>query len=222
MHGGVLKEDLKEENVDALLRGVANLEKHVENVKKYNLPVVVAINKFYTDTDKEVEVLLNWAKEKNIEISLSEVFAKGSEGGIDLANKVVKTIDENDGSKSFKVLYDEKLPIKEKITIICKEIYGAANVEFLQTAKNQIAVMKRNGWDKLPICMAKTQYSLSDNPKLLGRPEGFTMTIREVKPSIGAGFIVALTGDIMTMPGLPKEPAANNMDVVDGKIVGLF
>ena len=222
MHGGVLKEDLKEENVDALLRGVANLEKHVENVKKYNLPVVVAINKFYTDTDKEVEVLLNWAKEKNIEISLSEVFAKGSEGGIDLAKKVVKTIDENDGSKSFKVLYDEKLPIKEKITIICKEIYGAANVEFLQTAKNQIAVMKRNGWDKLPICMAKTQYSLSDNPKLLGRPEGFTMTIREVKPSIGAGFIVALTGDIMTMPGLPKEPAANNMDVVDGKIVGLF
>ncbi len=222
MHGGVLKENLKEENVDALLRGVANLEKHVENVKKYNLPVVVAINKFYTDTDKEVEVLLNWAKNKNIEISLSEVFAKGSEGGIDLANKVVKTIDENDGSKSFKVLYDENLPIKEKITIICKEIYGAANVEFLQTAKNQIAVMKRNGWDKLPICMAKTQYSLSDNPKLLGRPEGFTMTIREVKPSIGAGFIVALTGDIMTMPGLPKEPAANNMDVVDGKIVGLF
>ena len=222
MHGGVLKEDLKEENVDALLKGVSNLEKHVENVKKYNLPVVVAINKFYTDTDKEVEVLLNWAKNKNIEISLSEVFAKGSEGGIDLANKVVKTIDENDGSKSFKVLYDEKLPIKEKITIICKEIYGASNVEFLQTAKNQIAVMKRNGWDKLPICMAKTQYSLSDNPKLLGRPEGFTMTIREVKPSIGAGFIVALTGDIMTMPGLPKEPAANNMDVVDGKIVGLF
>ena len=222
MHGGVLKENLKEENVDALLRGVANLEKHVENVKKYNLPVVVAINKFYTDTDKEVEVLLNWAKNKNIEISLSEVFAKGSEGGIDLANKVVKTIDQNDGSKSFKVLYDENLPIKEKITIICKEIYGAANVEFLQTAKNQIAVMKRNGWDKLPICMAKTQYSLSDNPKLLGRPEGFTMTIREVKPSIGAGFIVALTGDIMTMPGLPKEPAANNMDVVDGKIVGLF
>ena len=222
MHGGVLKENLKEENVDALLRGVANLEKHVENVKKYNLPVVVAINKFYTDTDKEVEVLLNWAKNKNIEISLSEVFAKGSEGGIDLANKVVKTIDENDGSKSFKVLYDENLPIKEKITIICKEIYGAANVEFLQTAKNQIAVMKRNGWDKLPICMAKTQYSLSDNPKLLGRPEGFTMTIREVKPSIGAGFIVALTGDIMTMPGLPKEPAANNMDVIDGKIVGLF
>ena len=222
MHGGVLKENLKEENVDALLRGVANLEKHVENVKKYNLPVVVAINKFYTDTDKEVEVLLDWAKNKNIEISLSEVFAKGSEGGIDLANKVVKTIDQNDGSKSFKVLYDENLPIKEKITIICKEIYGAANVEFLQTAKNQIAVMKRNGWDKLPICMAKTQYSLSDNPKLLGRPEGFTMTIREVKPSIGAGFIVALTGDIMTMPGLPKEPAANNMDVVDGKIVGLF
>ncbi len=222
MHGGVLKEDLKEENVAALLKGVANLEKHVENVKKYNLPVVVAINKFYTDTDKEIEVLLNWAKNKNIEISLSEVFAKGSEGGIDLANKVVKTIDENDGSKSFKVLYDEKLPIKEKITIICKEIYGASNVEFLQTAKNQIAVMKRNGWDKLPICMAKTQYSLSDNPKLLGRPEGFTMTIREVKPSIGAGFIVALTGDIMTMPGLPKEPAANNMDVVDGKIVGLF
>ncbi len=219
MHGGVLKEDLKEENVDALLKGICNLEKHIENIKKYNLPYVISINKFYTDTDKEIEALLKWAKDNNHEISLSEVFTKGSEGGVDLANKVIAKISDNN---EFKCLYDVNDTIKNKITTICKEIYGAASVEFLQTAKNQMAAFKRNGWDKLPICMAKTQYSFSDNQKLLGRPEGFTITIRELKPSIGAGFIVALTGDIMTMPGLPKEPAANKMDVIDGKTVGLF
>ncbi len=222
MHGGVLKEDLKNENVDALMQGVVNLEKHVENIKKFNLPFVVAVNRFYTDTEAEINALMAWAKEKGIPISLSEVFTKGGEGGIDLANKVLAEIDNNDGAKSFKPLYDLEGTLKEKITTICKEIYGAANVEFLQTAKNQMAGLKKNGWDKLAICMAKTQYSFSDNPKLLGRPEGFTMTIREVKPSIGAGFIVVLTGDIMTMPGLPKEPAANKMDVIDGKTVGLF
>ena len=222
MHGGVLKEDLKYENVDALMKGIVNLEKHVENVKKYNLPLVVAINRFYTDTENEINALYAWAKKNNITISLSEVFTKGGEGGIDLANKVLDVIDKNDGIKTFKPLYDLEDSIKDKITTICKEIYGAANVEFLQTAKNQIARLKKNGWDKLAICMAKTQYSFSDNPKLLGRPEGFTMTIREVKPSIGAGFIVVLTGDVMTMPGLPKEPAANKMDVIDGKTVGLF
>ncbi len=222
MHGGVLKEDLNTENVDALLKGICNLEKHVENIKKYGLPVVVAINKFYSDTENEVKALMDWAKKNNIVVSLSEVFTKGGEGGIDLANKVIDEINKNDGAKTFKPIYDLDLSIKDKITTICKEIYGAANVEFSSQAKTQMATFKKNGWDKLPVCMAKTQYSFSDNPKLLGRPDGFTMTIRELKPSIGAGFIVALTGDIMTMPGLPKEPAANKMDIVDGKTVGLF
>ena len=222
MHGGVLKEDLTNENVDALKAGIVNLEKHIENIKKYNLPYVVAINKFYSDTEAEVNALLAWAKDNNHPISLSEVFTKGGEGAIDLANKVVDGIDKCDGAKTFKYLYDTNDTIKNKITTICKEIYGAANVEFLPAAKTQMATFKKNGWDNLPICMAKTQYSLSDNPKLLGRPEGFTITIRELLPSIGAGFIVAITGDIMRMPGLPKEPAANKMDIADGKIVGLF
>ena len=222
MHGGVDKKDLNIENIEALLKGITNLEKHIENIGKYNLPYVVAINKFGSDTTGEVETLLNWAKENNHPVSLSEVFAKGSEGGIDLALKVVKEIELRDGAENFKPIYDVNLPIKEKISAICKEIYGADGVEFTTTAKNQMAAIKRNGWDNLPICIAKTQYSLSDNPKLLARPNGFTITIRELKPSIGAGFIVALSGDIMTMPGLPKEPAANKMDVVNNKAVGLF
>ena len=222
MHGGVDKKDLNIENIEALLKGITNLEKHIENIGKYNLPYVVAINKFGSDTTGEVETLLNWAKENNHPVSLSEVFAKGSDGGIDLALKVVKEIELRDGAENFKPIYDVNLPIKEKISAICKEIYGADAVEFTTTAKNQMAAIKRNGWDNLPICIAKTQYSLSDNPKLLARPNGFTITIRELKPSIGAGFIVALSGDIMTMPGLPKEPAANKMDVVNNKAVGLF
>ena len=222
MHGGVLKEDLNQENVEALMKGICNLEKHMENVKKYGLPVVIAINRFYSDTENEINTLMDWAKKLNVEVSLSEVFTKGGEGGIDLANKVIKQIELNDGAKTFKPIYDLNLSIKDKITIICKEIYGAKNVEFSSTAKTQMATFKKNGWDNLPVCMAKTQYSFSDNAKLLGRPEGFTMTIRELKPSIGAGFIVCLTGDIMTMPGLPKEPAANKMDIIDGKTVGLF
>lgn len=222
MHGGVLKENLKEENVDALLSGICNLEKHVENIKKFNLPYVIAINKFYTDTDNEINALMQWAKNNNHEISLSEVFTNGGAGGEDLAKKVIKKINESDGANTFTPLYDVNASIKDKITTICKEIYGAGNVEFSSQAKTQMKAMKKNGWDNLPICMAKTQYSFSDNPKLLGRPEGFTITIRELKPSIGAGFIVALTGDIMTMPGLPAEPAANKMDIVDGKTVGLF
>ncbi len=222
MHGGVLKEDLKAENIEALKSGIANLEKHIENIKKFKLPYVIAVNRFYTDTDAEIEALMAWAEENHHEISLSEVFTKGSEGGIDLARKVLKKIEQEDGSKEFTYLYDIQEPIKAKITKICKEIYGASAVEFSTQAKNQMAAFKRNGWDKLPICMAKTQYSFSDNPKLLGRPKDFTVTIRELKPSIGAGFIVALTGDIMTMPGLPKVPAANQMDVVDGITTGLF
>ena len=222
MHGGVLKEDLKNENVDALMAGIVNLEKHIENIKKYNLPYVVAINKFYTDTKNEVEALENWAKKNGHTVSLSEVFTDGGNGGLDLAKNVINQIEKNDGSKTFKCIYDENDSIKDKITTIAKEIYGAGAVEFSSLAKTQMKQFKKNGWDNLPICMAKTQYSLSDNPKLLGRPEGFTLTIRELKPSIGAGFIVALTGDIMTMPGLPKEPAAEKMDIIDGKIVGLF
>ena len=222
MHGGVDKKDLAIENIDALLKGITNLEKHIENIGKYNLPYVVAINRFGTDTENEVKALENWAKENNHPVALSEVFAKGSNGGIELAEKVVKEIEINDGAEKFKPIYDAALPIKDKVAAICKEIYGAEGVEFTTLAKNQMAALKRNGWDNLPICIAKTQYSLSDNPKLLARPSGFTITIRELKPSIGAGFIVALSGDIMTMPGLPKEPAANKMDVIDGKTVGLF
>ena len=222
MHGGVDKKDLAIENVDALLKGITNLEKHIENIGKYNLPYVVAMNKFGTDTLNEVKALEDWAKELNHPVALSEVFAKGGEGGVELAEKVVKEIELHDGAEKFAPIYDAALPIKDKIAAICTEIYGADGVEFTTTAKNQMAAIKKNGWDKLPICIAKTQYSLSDNPKLLARPENFTITIRELKPSIGAGFIVALSGDIMTMPGLPKEPAANKMDVVEGKAVGLF
>ena len=220
MHGGVLKEDLKNENVQALLAGIGNLEKHIENIKKYNLNYVVAINKFATDTQDEIEALEKWGKDNNHPISLSTVFSDGSVGGIDLANKVAEVVDADEGN--FKVLYDANLTIKQKITKLCTEIYGASSVEFLQAAKNQMATFKKLGWDKLPICMAKTQYSFSDNPKLLGRPSDFSITIRELKPSIGAGFIVALSGDIVRMPGLPKEPAANKMDIIDGKTVGLF
>ena len=222
MHGGVEKKDLNTENVEALLSGIKNLEKHIENIKKYNLPYVVAINRFYSDTEKEIEALANWSKENNHPVALSEVFAKGGEGGIELANKLIEEINLHDGKDTFKPIYDENDSIENKIATICKEIYGADGVEFTTTARNQIATIKENGWNNLPICMAKTQYSLSDNPKLLGRPSNFTVTIRELKPSVGAGFIVALSGDIMTMPGLPKVPAANNMDVIDGKTVGLF
>ncbi|MBD5390441.1 formate--tetrahydrofolate ligase [bacterium] len=220
MHGGVSKEDLSKENIEALKSGIKNLEKHIENIKKYHVGYVIAINRFSSDTDAEVEVLNQWAKEHGHAVALSNVFALGSAGGIDLAKKVLEIVHQD--TQSFECLYDVHLSIKDKIATICKEIYGASTVEFSQTAKNQMATLKRNGWDKLPVCIAKTQYSLSDNPKLLGRPENFTMTIREVKPSIGAGFIVALSGEIMTMPGLPKEPAAEKMDVVDGIAVGLF
>ena len=222
MHGGVDKKDLGTENIEALLKGITNLEKHIENIGKYHLPYVVAINRFGTDTEGEIKALENWAKEHNHPVALSEVFAKGGLGGIELAEKVVKEIELHDGAQNFAPIYDAALPIKDKIAAICKEIYGANGIEFTTTAKNQMAAIKRNGWDNLPICIAKTQYSLSDNPKLLARPTNFTITIRELKPSIGAGFIVALSGDIMTMPGLPKEPAANKMDVIDGKAVGLF
>jgi formate--tetrahydrofolate ligase len=222
MHGGVAKKDLGVENVEALKKGFENLEKHIENIKKFNLPYVVAINKFMTDTDAEIKALMDWATANGHTVSLSEVWGKGSLGGLDLAQKVIEKIEKADGAKTFKYLYDENDTIKNKITTICKEIYGADGVDFSSKALQQIATFEENGWDKLPICMAKTQYSLSDDPTKLGRPTGFRISIRELKPSIGAGFIVALTGDVMTMPGLPKAPAALNMDVVDEKVIGLF
>lgn len=219
MHGGVLKEELGQENLEALRSGISNLEKHIENIKEFNLPYVIAINKFTSDTEAEVKLLLDWAKENGHEISLSEVWAKGGDGAIDLAKKVLASCEKEN---NFKYLYDVNDTIKNKIKTICTKMYGAVDVEYTQEAKNQIARMKKLGLDKLAICMAKTQYSLSDNAKLLGRPTGFNITIKEVRPSRGANFLVCLTGDIMTMPGLPKEPAGAKMDVVDEKIVGLF
>lgn len=220
MHGGVLKEDLGTENVDALKKGFENLEKHIDTVKKFGLPYVVAINRFTSDTEAELKALEEWSKENGHPVSLSEVWANGGDGAIDLAKKVIAQIDSN--KAEFKFIYDADDTIKTKIFKICKEVYGAANVEYTQDAKNQIARLTKLGYGNSLVCMAKTQYSLSDNPKLLGRPEDFTVTIRSVTPSIGAGFIVALSGDIIRMPGLPKEPAAERMDIVDGKIVGLF
>ncbi len=220
-NGGVARADLQNENVDALKAGIVNLKTHIENMKKYNVPVVVAINKFHTDTDAEVAYIKEFCEEMNVPVSLAEVFAKGGEGGMDLAEKVCAVIDE--GKADFAPIYDEKLSIKEKLNTIAKEIYRADGVIFTAAAEKAIKDIEALGQDKLPVCVAKTQYSLSDDPTKLGKPENFTMTVREVKLSAGAGFIVALTGDIMTMPGLPKVPAAYKIDVdSDGKIDGLF
>lgn len=219
-NGGVPKAQTGEENTEALKAGLVNLGAHVLNMRKYNIPVIVAINRFPTDTEAEIAVLADYCKELGVEYSLSEVFSKGGKGGLDLAEKIVKACD---APSDFKVLYDEALPIKEKIEAIAKEIYGADGVNFTKNAEKQIAEIEAIGQDKLPVCMAKTQYSLSDDPTKLGRPENFTITVRSLSLSAGAGFIVALTGDIMTMPGLPKVPAANNIDVDEnGKITGLF
>lgn len=220
MHGGVALEDLKGENVDALAKGLVNLEKHLENIKKFGLGYVVAINRFYSDTEAEIEYLQNWAKENGHEISLTEVFAKGGLGGVDLATKVINVIES--GKSNYHPLYDESMTVLEKIEKICKEIYGAKGVELSEKALAQLELIKENGWNNLKVCIAKTQYSLSDNAKALGRPTDFIVKIRELKPSVGAGFIVALAGSVLTMPGLPKVPAANNIDVIDGKVVGLF
>ena len=220
-NGGVARADLQEENVEALKKGIVNLKTHIENMRKYNVPVVVAINKFHTDTDAEIAYIKEFCEEMKVPVSLAEVFAKGGEGGMDLAEKVCAVIDE--GKADFHPLYDEKLSIKEKLNTIAKEIYRADGVIFTAAAEKAIKDIENLGKDKLPICVAKTQYSLSDDPTKLGKPENFTMTVREVKLSAGAGFIVCLTGDIMTMPGLPKVPAAYKIDVdADGKIDGLF
>ncbi len=220
-NGGIARADLQNENVEALKNGIVNLKTHIENMRKYNVPVVVAINKFHTDTDAEVAYIKEFCEEMQVPVSLAEVFAKGGEGGMDLAEKVCAVIDE--GKADFAPLYDEKLSIKEKLNTIAKEIYRADGVIFTAAAEKAIKDIETLGQDKLPVCVAKTQYSLSDDPTKLGKPENFQMTVREVKLSAGAGFIVCLTGDIMTMPGLPKVPAAYKIDVdADGKIDGLF
>lgn len=220
-NGGVAKSDLKYENVSALEKGIVNLQTHIENMKKYGVPVVVAINRFMTDTDEEIKVIEDFCEKQDVLVSLTEVFANGGNGGVDLAEKVVKTIEEK--PSDFKPLYDAELPIKEKLDIIAREIYRADGVVYTKAAEKAIAEIEALGKDKLPVCVAKTQYSLSDDRTKLGKPENFTITVRDVRLSAGAGFIVALTGDIMTMPGLSKQPAAYSIDVdTDGNIKGLF
>lgn len=220
-HGDVVKAELNTPNVEALKLGISNLEKQIENIEKYNVPVVVAINRFVTDSDEEIEFIKDFCKSKGVRVALSDVWAKGGEGGTELASEVLDVLNSNEAD--FKVLYDEKDSIENKILKIAEEIYGANHVNYTPAAKKQIAELEKFNLDKLPICMAKTQYSLSDNPNLLGKPENFDITVKEVRVSNGAGFIVALTGDIMTMPGLPKVPAANKMDILDnGEIIGLF
>ncbi|MDT8336776.1 MAG: formate--tetrahydrofolate ligase [Candidatus Izemoplasmatales bacterium] len=219
IHGGVSDKEMNEENVEAVKIGIANLKKHIESVQNYKVPYVIALNKFYTDTDKEIDAVMDWAKKNNHEISLSEVFAKGSEGGLDLANKVVKKAIEMNKNLP---LYKLDLGIKDKIEKIAQKIYGAKGVNYTDKAEEQIARFNELGWDKLSICMAKTPLSLSDDANVKGRPNDFKITVREFKPSIGAGFIVALTGAVMTMPGLPKHGAYENMDLIDQKIIGLF
>lgn len=220
MHGGVAKDQLKEENVVALKAGIKNLERHVENIRKFGVEPVVALNAFIHDTDAEFEFVQQWAKENGVRLSLTEVWEKGGKGGTDLAEKVLEVIRE---PKQFKRLYELEMPLEEKIEKIVKEIYGGSKVTFTSKAQKQLAQFKANGWDHYPVCMAKTQYSFSDDQTQLGAPSDFEITIRELEAKTGAGFIVALTGGIMTMPGLPKKPAALKMDVTeDGHAIGLF
>ena len=220
-NGGVPKTELTAENVDALKKGIVNLQTHIENLKKFGVPVVVAINHFYTDTEAEIAVVHEFCEKMGVKVAFSDVFLKGGEGGIELAKAVVETVEST--KSDFKTLYDEKLPIKEKIAAIAKEIYRADGVIYTQQAEKAIAEIEGLGFGNIPVCVAKTQYSLSDDPAMLGKPENFEITVRDVKLSAGAGFVVVYTGDIMTMPGLPKVPAANNIDVdSDGNITGLF
>lgn len=221
MHGGVAKTDLNQENVEAVRKGFANLKRHVENIRKFGVPAVVAINEFVADTAAEIAALKELCAAINVPVELASVWANGAEGGVELAQTVVKVVE--NGGADYKRLYSDEDSLEEKITKIVTEIYGGKSVQFGPKAKTQLKQFAEFGWDKLPVCMAKTQYSFSDNQFLLGAPEGFDITIREFVPKTGAGFVVALTGDVMTMPGLPKQPAALNMDVLeDGTAVGLF
>ncbi|EME8138095.1 formate--tetrahydrofolate ligase [Enterococcus faecium] len=221
MHGGMKKDELKNENLDALKIGFANLKRHIRNMEQYQLPVIVAINEFVTDTDSELTLLEHLCEDQGILAKRASVWANGAEGGVDLAEAVVRLIDRKEAD--YKPLYLLEETIQEKTETIVKKIYGGNGVVFSKKAQKQIEEFTKNGWDNLPICMAKTQYSFSDDPSLLGAPEDFTIIIREIIPKVGAGFLVALTGDVMTMPGLPKKPAALNMDVTnDGEVFGLF
>ncbi len=221
MHGGMKKDTLKEENVEALKAGVDNLEKHIETLQAFKVPYVVAINHFVHDTDAEIQALSKWLEDNNHPYSVSKHWEKGGEGAVDLANKVLHEIENN--TLTFTRLYKNEDSLEDKITKIAKTVYGASGVTFAKKAQNQLKRFKKNGWDNLQVCMAKTQNSLSDDPKLIGRPRNFEITIRELSPSIGAGFIVALAGDMMTMPGLPKRPAAMDMDIDEsGNAKGLF
>ena len=220
-NGYVPKDKLSEENLDALKKGIVNLEKHIENLQQYKVPIVVTLNSFVSDTKAEIEFVEKFCKEKGCEFALSEVWEKGGEGGIELAKKVLDTLENK--KSDFTLLYPDEMPLKEKIETVAKKIYGAASVNFAPAALKQLDKLTDLGFGNLPVCMAKNQYSLSDDASLLGRPEGFEMSVREVYVSAGAGFVVALTGAIMTMPGLPKNPAAFNIDVnEDGVITGLF
>ncbi|CAM4141902.1 formate--tetrahydrofolate ligase [Helcobacillus massiliensis] len=220
MHGGVKKDDLNTENVDALLEGTSNLRKHVENVRKFGVEPVIALNRFPNDTEKEIKAALDWAEENGFKAALSEVWAKGGEGALELADQVLKAIDE---PVKFAPIYDTEDGIENAIETIAKEIYGASEVQYVGSAPAALRRLKKNGWDKMPVCMAKTQYSFSDDPTKLGAPEGHVLHIRDLIPKLGAGFVVALTGDVMTMPGLPKQPAALRMGLDDnGEAFGLF
>lgn len=221
MHGGVAKTDLNQENVEAVRAGFANLERHVNNMRQYGVPVVVAINEFVADTEAEIAVLKELCQSIDVPVELASVWANGAEGGVALAETVVKVIEQE--KANYQRLYNDQDSVEDKVRKIVKNIYGGDAVQFSAKAKNQLKQFAEFGWDKLPVCMAKTQYSFSDNPNLLGAPSGFDITIREFVPKTGAGFIVALTGDVMTMPGLPKHPAALNMDVSEeGTAIGLF
>lgn len=221
MHGGVAKKDLGEENLDALRKGIENLEKHIENIAKYNLPSVVAINVFPTDTEAELQLLNEICQAKGVDVAISKVWEKGADGGIELAEKLLEVLETKEAH--FSPIYDLDLSIADKIKTIAKEIYGADDVTFTKKVMNKMKKYEAQGLGKLPICVAKTQYSLSDDPTLLGRPSGFVVEINDLIPNTGAGFLVAISGDIMRMPGLPKVPAAVNMDIdEEGKIVGLF
>jgi formate--tetrahydrofolate ligase len=220
-NGGVPKEELGKENLEALTRGIVNLEKHIENLQKYGVPVVVTLNSFVTDTEAETSYVENFCRERGCEFALSEVWEKGGEGGIALANKVLETLEKKESN--FAPLYPDNLSLKEKIETIAKEIYGAGEVTYSPAAEKELARITELGFSHFPVCMAKTQYSLSDDPKKLGRPEGFSLNVREVYVSAGAEFVVAINGSIMTMPGLSKNPAAYGIDVSDdGVITGLF
>ena len=220
-NGGVPKNELNEENLDALKKGIVNLEKHIENLQKFGVPVVVTLNAFSADTDAEKEFVKTFCEERDCEFAIADVWAKGGEGGVELANKVLKTLETKESH--FHPLYPDEMPLKDKIETVAKEIYGADGVDYDKAALKQLVKIEELGFANVPVCMAKTQYSLSDDQTLLGRPEGFRIHVREVYVSAGAGFVVVLTGAVMTMPGLPKVPAANNIDVTDdGKITGLF